>query len=458
MQGKQVLVVGMARSGVAVAKLLAEKQAKVRISDTKSRAELPDFSTELNSDVIEWRLGEPAQELLEGIDLVVISPGVPIDAPVVKAAQLQNIPVIGEVEAAYRLGQGNVVAITGTNGKTTTTSLVGKIFENAGQVTYVVGNIGNPYSSIALNSKASDWAVVEISSFQLESVDSFRPHIAAVLNITEDHLVRHKTMETYINLKKRIFENQQQSDWLVLNSDDAIVRDFAASAKAKVVFFSRTQAVEFGAYVKEGNIVFCADGASRKICAVDEVRIPGPHNLENALAATAIAMAADIPAPVIRHTLRIFGGVEHRLEFVRSLGQVRFINDSKGTNVDSTIKAVDSMGEPTVIIMGGSDKQTDFAALCKRIATSNIKHAVLIGETARQIDEALKGAGFDQITHCGYDFDLAVHTAYRLAQPGWNVLLSPACASFDMFDDYEQRGKVFKEIVHRLSELTGRTS
>ncbi len=451
LSGKRILLVGMARSGIAAAELLKKHGATPVLNDRKKES---DFGTDLDglkAIDCEFRLGEDPVALLDGVDGLVISPGVPITAPVVLAAKERNIPMVGELELAASLLRSPYVAISGTNGKTTTTTLVGKIFENAGRITHVAGNIGYPVSAVALNDRAEDMTVIEVSSFQLESVQTFHPRVAALLNITEDHLNRHGTMDEYIRLKKRIFENQTAADFAVLNMDDPELVKMAHDLKAQVAFFSRTQPVENGAFVENGKIVWQWKGARRVICDVDQILIPGPHNLENALAAAAMTCALGVPAPVIRHTLMSFTGVEHRIEKVRVFQGVTYINDSKGTNVDSTIKAVQSMKAPTVILLGGYDKHTDFMPLCREmIASGQITHAVLLGETARQIREQLEEAGYTAITRA-YSMQDAVDKARALAVTGGNVLLSPACASFDMFRDYEERGVVFKEIVNRLS-------
>ena len=292
--------------------------------------------------------------------------------------------------------------------------------------------------------------VAEVSSFQLETTETFHPLSAAVLNVTEDHLNRHGTMEVYTGLKRRIFDAQDESNFAVLNYDDEICRKMAKGLKSQVLFFSRQHEVEQGAFVRDGKIVVRIGDDEKNVCCAEELRIPGPHNLENALAAAAVAFSRGVPAPVIRQALRTFPGVEHRIEFTRELGGVRYINDSKGTNVDSTIKAVQSMKAPTVLILGGYDKHVSFDALAEEIVkTPLIENCVLIGVTANQIEEALKKAGYTNITHAG-SMREAVEKCRALSHPGGNVLLSPACASFDMFEDYEQRGRIFKEIVHKL--------
>ncbi len=448
---KRVLVVGMARSGIAAAELLLHHGAVPILSDSKKQEAFAGDLDVLKNTACEFRLGEDPVKLLEDADLVVISPGVPVDAPIVLTAKDKGITLVGELELAFALMQGEVLAITGTNGKTTTTTLVGKIFENAGRQTYVAGNIGYPLSSVALQSKKDDIVVTEVSSFQLETTKTFRPKVAALLNITEDHLNRHGTMAQYTRYKQRVFENQTEQDIAILNLDDPAVAKMAPKLKGRVLYFSRTQTVENGAWIEDGKIVFTLDGLKSPICDADRVLIPGPHNLENALAATAMAAAMGVPAPVIRHTLQSFTGVEHRIEKVRVFQGVVYINDSKGTNVDSTIKAVQSMRSPTVLILGGYDKHTDFMPLCKEIVTSGqIDHVVVIGQTAKQLRLQLEEAGYLAVTSA-YSMEEAIDKARQLAVAGGNVLLSPACASFDMFRDYEQRGEVFKELVNKLT-------
>ncbi len=450
LNGKKILLVGMARSGIAAAELLHKHGATTVLNDRKKESEFGTELDHLKAIGCEFRLGEDPAALLDEVDGLVISPGVPINAPVVTVAREKNIPMAGEMELAALLLKSPYVAISGTNGKTTTTTLVGKIFENAGHVTHVAGNIGYPVSAVAMEDRAEDMSVIEVSSFQLESIETFHPRVAALLNITEDHLNRHGTMSEYIRLKKRIFENQTAEDYAVLNMDDAELMKMVPDLKAQVVLFSRTQKVENGAFVEDGRIIWQWKGARRIICDIDQILIPGPHNLENALAATAMTCALGVPGSVIRHTLQSFTGVEHRIEKVRVLRGVTYINDSKGTNVDSTIKAVQSMKVPTVILLGGYDKHTDFMPLCREmVASGQIAHAVVLGATAKQIQEQLEEAGFTAITRA-YSLQDAVDKARVLAVAGGNVLLSPACASFDMFSDYEERGRVFKEIVNKL--------
>ena len=447
---KKVLVVGMARSGVAAAQLLVKHGAHVIINDNKTKEELGEALAPLAGLPVEEKLGVPAAQVLDGVDVMVISPGIPDTAGFVVKAREMGIHVTGELEMAYQLAPGEMVSITGTNGKTTTVSLLGEIFKNAGRVTHVVGNIGYPYSQAALEARKDDMFVCEVSSFQMETAEEFHPKAAALLNITEDHLNRHGTMEEYTRVKMRMFRNQTAEDVAVFNADDPALEPLVSQVKSKVMLFSRKGEVEQGAFVRDGQIVIRWNGAEKPVCGTDEVRIPGPHNLENALAAACMATAMGVPAPVIRHTLRTFKGVEHRIEFVRELEGVRYINDSKGTNVDSTIKAVQTMPRPTAIILGGYDKHCDFTPLVKEmLASPYIKEAVLIGVTADQIENTLRACGFEGI-HRAETLKDAIDTCRGLSGEGWNVLLSPACASFDMFSDYEARGRIFKELVNEL--------
>ena len=453
-EGKRVLVVGMARSGVAAAQLLCKHGACVTVNDSKTREQLGDVLSPLAELPITWALGCPAMEVLPGQEVLIISPGIPDTAPFVQKAKADGVYVIGEVELASQLTPGELVAVTGTNGKTTTVSLLGEIFQNAGKTTHVVGNIGYPYSLAGLTSKREDVVVCEISSFQMETADTFHPHVAALLNITEDHLNRHGDMATYTAMKMRVFRNQTPEDYAVFNADDPALEPLIPQVKSRVLCFSRKKEVEHGAFVRNGRMFVRLDREEKPVCDVSEIRIPGPHNLENALAAACVAAAMGVPAPVIRHSLRTFAGVEHRIEFVRELDGVRYINDSKGTNVDSTIKAVQTMTRPTAIILGGYDKHCDFTPLVREMLLSPMmRETVLIGVTAKQIEDTLLHEGYPASRiHHAQTLEEAVDTCRALSHEGWNVLLSPACASFDMFSDYEARGRIFKEIVAALKE------
>ncbi|MBE5796523.1 MAG: UDP-N-acetylmuramoyl-L-alanine--D-glutamate ligase [Clostridiales bacterium] len=449
--GKRVLVVGMARSGVAAARLLNKAGAKVVINDNKTAEQLGEALAPLAGLDIETRLGCPAGECLDGIDAMVISPGIPDTAAFVVQAKDAGVYVTGELEMAHQLSSGEMTAITGTNGKTTTVTLLGEIFRNAGRTTHVVGNIGYPYSAAGYDSADADMFVCEVSSFQMETAETFHPRCAAFTNLTEDHLNRHGTMENYALTKMRMFARMTEDDVAVFNADDPALTPYIPMVKARVMLFSRKAEVESGAFVRDGMIVTRFRGVEREVCPSKDVFIPGPHNLENALAAACMATACGVGAEVIAQTLRTFRGVEHRIEFVRELEGVRYINDSKGTNVDSTIKAVQTMDRPTAIILGGYDKHSDFTPMVKEmLASPYIREAVLIGVTADQIERQCRENGFTRLHRAGTLQD-AVEQCRSLSAEGWNVLLSPACASFDMFPDYEARGHIFKEIVNALA-------
>ncbi len=450
-ENKKVLVVGMARSGVAAVQLLRANGAVVTVNDSKTEEELGDSLSVLEGLQIERRFGCGAMELLEGKDVLVISPGIPDTAPFVVRAKEMGIYVIGELELAFQLSRGTLIAVSGTNGKTTTVSLLGEIFRNAGKMTHVVGNIGYPYSLAALVSKKDDVVVCEVSSFQMETADCFRPHVALLTNITEDHLNRHGTMEVYTAMKMRMFRKQGSEDYAIFNADDPGSKGLRKQVNSKVMKFSRKREIREGAFVRNGSIIIRMNGEERVVCPVREVRIPGPHNLENALGAVCAAAAMDIPIPVIRYSLKTFKGVEHRIESVRVLDGVEYFNDSKGTNVDSTIKAIQTMTRPTVIILGGYDKHTSFDPLSEEMVRhpDTMREAVILGDTGDQIEQSLRRNGYEHITRVA-TMQEAVDRSRELAQNGWNVLLSPACASFDMFKDYEERGRIFKKMVMEL--------
>lgn len=443
---KNVLVIGMARSGIAAAPVLKSLGARVTLNDSKK--ELSGLEN-LNKDDYIFRLGMAPDSLIDENDLIVVSPSVPLNLPYAEKAKAQGKEVIAEIELAYRLCKGDTVAITGTNGKTTTTTLTGEIFKNAGRGTFVVGNIGEPYIAHALEAKKGDVMVTEISSYQLEGIKNFHARAAALLNITEDHMIRHKTMENYIAAKKRVFLNQTKDDYSVLNYDDETVRNMKDGVTGTPVMFSRLSELKEGVFVKDGYIVFAFNGKNEKVIKTDEIRIKGPHNLENALAATALTMLMGVGAGTVAHTLKTFRGVEHRIETVCTKDGITYINDSKGTNPDSTVKAIQTMTEPTVLILGGYDKGGSFAPVFEAF-TPKIKHTVLIGATAQRLKEAADSAGWKNYTVVNGLFEDGVNEARKHALSGYNVLLSPACASFDMFSDFEERGRAFKDIVNKF--------
>ena len=450
LKGKNVLVVGLARSGIAAAKLCAAVGANVTVNDLRGRDALEKALEDLEGIPVRCSLENDGAEEASRQDYLVISPGVPLTAPSVAAAKAAGVPVLGELELAARLCPAEYVAVTGTNGKTTTVTLLGAIFSACGKRAHVCGNVGYPMSQTVMECGRDDAVVVEVSSFQLETTHAFHPRAAAVLNVTEDHLNRHGTMDVYIGLKRHIFDAMDEKDAAVLNGADPIVRAMGEGLRAKKLLFSSRQEEAEGVFVRDGHMIVRTGGAETDICPIDEIRIPGTHNLENAMAASAIAIARGVDASVIRETLRTFEGVEHRIEFVREKDGVRYINDSKGTNCDSTEKAIDAMKAPTALILGGYDKHVSFDRLAEKIAKDeHIRVCVLIGATADQIEASLRKAGYPSILRAE-SLEEAVRLCEKNAKPGWNALLSPACASFDMFSDYEERGRVFKRIVRAL--------
>ncbi|WP_202931052.1 UDP-N-acetylmuramoyl-L-alanine--D-glutamate ligase [Aminipila terrae] len=389
---------------------------------------------------------------IDEIDMMVLSPGVPTELGFVRKAVEKGVEVIGELEIAYRVGNGNYVAITGTNGKTTTTTLVGEIFKNSKRKTYVVGNIGVAVISMAISAELDSWLITETSSFQLETIKYFKPKISAILNLTPDHLNRHHTMENYAAAKAKVFQNQDEEGYYIANYDDPA--SFALSKeckRARVVPFSVKQKLSYGAFIADGHIVIINDaGDLITLCRADELQIPGTHNLENALAAAAISYFAGIDPAVITETLRNFQGVEHRLEYCGQVDGVKFVNDSKGTNPDASMKAIDAMKNNIILIAGGYDKGSDFTEFIKAFH-GRVKHMVLLGKTAPIIKEQAEAVGFTSIT-MAKNMEECVGSAFKLAVPGDTVLLSPACASWDMYTCFEQRGEHFKNCVHGLEK------
>ncbi|WP_099187936.1 UDP-N-acetylmuramoyl-L-alanine--D-glutamate ligase [Tepidibacter mesophilus] len=447
LNGNNILLVGLARTGISTIKKLYEKGAKVTVNDIKDEEKLKDILNDLNEYDVKYVLGQHIEDI-SGVDLTIVSPGVPLNLDFIKKIKESNIEVIGEVELAYRLSKSFFIGITGTNGKTTTTTLVGEIFKKANKDTYIVGNIGNPVIDTVDKSNEDSVLVTELSSFQLESIKEFRPRISVILNITPDHLNRHKTMQNYINAKCRIFENQNNSDFTVLNYDCETTRGLGENCKSKVVYFSRKHILNEGVYVKDGIIVINLNDKEIKLMNISEISIPGSHNLENALAAVSIAAVYGLDMEVVKQVLKIFGGVEHRLEFVRQINDIKFVNDSKGTNPDASIKALNAYDNPIILIAGGQDKKSDFAEFTK-LFNEKVKHVVLLGETSNIIRESAIAQGFDNC-HKVESMEEAVEKAYELASPNDVILLSPACASWDMYESYEVRGNHFKNEVFSL--------
>ena len=448
LQNEKVLVIGIARSGIAVAKFLKEKGAEVILTDIKERVQLGTVVGELETAGITLVLGQHPEINKEELSFIVVSPGVPLTIEPIQKAYQQAIPIYSEVEIASRYAKAPIVAITGTNGKTTTTSLIGEMFENAGLKTFVAGNIGVPVIEKVEAFDQQDIIIAEVSSFQLETTKEFKPKVGVFLNLTPDHLDRHGNLANYTAAKAKVFANQDNNDFTVLNFDDQRVAALAKETKGKVIFFSRKHILEEGVYVEEGQIVVTVNGTTQVICPINDVKIPGNHNLENALAAVAAGISQGLETLVISNTLRTFGGVSHRLEFVAEVNGVRFINDSKGTNPDASIKALEAYPEPIVLIAGGKNKGSDFGEFADKIKVK-VKELVLIGQAAPQIKEAVENIGFTNI-HEAKDYPEAVKMANQVACPGDIVLLSPACASWDMFNSYEERGNLFKQVVNDL--------
>jgi len=446
LNGKRVLVVGLGKSGVASALFMKKHGAKVTVSDTKSGDELRNEIPVLLDNGITVETGGHGDRTFRGQDLIVVSPGVPVDAPPLEQARALGESVIGEIELAAQFLPGPLVAITGSNGKTTTTTLAGEIMAAAGFPTLVGGNIGTPAISLAERAKSDTVIVLEISSFQLETIQTFRPRVAVVLNVTPDHLDRHRTFEIYVDAKARIFENQQASDFAVLNADDPTCASMASRTHAELFWFSRHKEVQQGAWVNDGRIFFRDGKGQREILQVSDIPLKGAHNLENVLAAVCVSALMGCAAEKIRQAVHNFKAVEHRLEFVATIRGVDYYNDSKATNVDATIKALESFPANIHLILGGKDKGSDYTVL-NDLLRQRVTRVYTIGAAAAKIESQVKGA---EIVHAE-TLENAIRKAYGVAQQGDVVLLAPACASFDQFKNYEHRGKVFKEIVRALS-------
>lgn len=452
-KGKYVLVFGAGKSGIGAAGLLLHEQAKVILYDGNAKQDPEEIRRKLNAGAdVEIILGELSDEVLDRLELVVLSPGVPADLPVVLKMKEKEIPVWGEVELAYRVGKGEVLAITGTNGKTTTTSLLGEIMKAYREDVQVVGNIGTAYTSVALDTTEDTVTVAEISSFQLETIEKFHPKASAITNITEDHLNRHHTMEEYIRVKERITENQTMEDVCVLNYEDEVLRAFGekliAEQKVQVLFFSSLRVLQDGIYCQDGTIWLAENGEREPVVRTDELKILGQHNYENVMTAVGMAYYAGVPMDVIRKAVCAFQGVEHRIEYVCEKNGVVYYNDSKGTNPDAAIKGIQAMNRPTLLIGGGFDKQSTYESWI-RAFDGKVKYLVLIGETREKIAETARREGFHEIL-MAENLEEAVKICADKAEPGDAVLLSPACASWDQFDSYEQRGDLFKEYVRAL--------
>src|SRR5437588_3951426 len=446
LNGKRVLVVGLGRSGVASALFVKSRGAVVTVSDAKSEDQLREEIPALLDQGIAVETGGHGERTFQNQDLSVVRPGVPVDAEPIMQARALGQNVIGEIELAAEFLQGEIVAITGSNGKTTTTTLTGEILASGGLKTLVGGNIGTPAISLVDQATPESVTVLEVSSFQLETVRTFHPNIAVVLNVTPDHLDRHRTLSAYVDAKARIFENQQPDDFAVLNADDPTCVELGGRTRAHVFWFSRKKEVETGAYVGNGRIMFRRNGAKVEVIPVNEIPLKGAHNLENVLAAICCGALLGCDAGKIRAAVRNFKAVEHRLEYVTTIRGVEYYNDSKATNVDATIKALESFPAGVHLILGGKDKGSDYTVL-NELLRQRVRRVYTSGTAAEKIRSQIKDAA--EVVAAG-SLDSAVKQAAASAQSGEVVLLAPACASFDQFQNYEHRGRVFKELVRGL--------
>lgn len=447
---EKYLIVGAGRSGIDAAKMLMQLGESFVIYDGNEQLDTKAVCEKIGTDNIRFLLGKCSAQDFQGIEICVVSPGVPLDTEVMKTVCAAGIPVWSEIELAYRYDKGTVLAITGTNGKTTTTSLTYEIVKAYNENTLLVGNIEIPYTGLALDSKQGGYTVAEISSFQLETMRSFKPHVSAILNITPDHLDRHKTMENYENVKKSIAKNQDEKDFCVLNYDDKVLRAFAPQLKCKAVFFSSKEELENGVYYKDGEIILAENGKKTVVVRTDEVNLVGVHNFENIAAAIAITASAGVPLAIIREVTKKFVAVEHRIEFTAEKKGVKYYNDSKGTNTDAAIKAIDAMPSKTVLIAGGYDKKSNYDEWISHLH-GKCKLLILMGQTRENIAAACDKAGFKPYVFVE-SMKEAVALASEKAESGDCVLLSPACASWGMFKNYQQRGTMFKELVRALED------
>ncbi len=450
LRNKKVLVVGTGISGAAAMKLLDCQGAQILVLEGNEKADREELAARLPRNIqYDLILGELPGEKMDGIALAVLSPGVPVEQPFVAELEERGVPVWGEIELAYRYSKGRLAAITGTNGKTTTTALTGAIMKEFYKEVFVVGNIGLPYTEYALETTEESVTVAEVSSFQLETVYSFRPDVSAILNITPDHLNRHHTMERYVEAKSHIAQNQGWDQVCVMNYEDPWLRELADRMPADVFWFSSQSRLERGIWLEGEEIFYREKGQETiRVCSIHDMKLLGVHNYENVMAAVGIAAHLGVPMDCIRRAVADFDGVEHRIEYVREVDGVKYYNDSKGTNPDAAIKAVQAMTAPTIVIGGGYDKQSSYEEWIASFQ-GKVKALVLLGETADKIEAAARQAGFQEIIRVN-TLEEAVTESRNRATPGDAVLLSPACASWDMFKSFEERGDLFKEYVNKL--------
>ena len=445
-KNKKVLVAGSGKSGIGAADLLKKVGADIVIYDGNEKINKGDVLAKLqNADNVEVIIGELSKEVINSVNLMILSPGIAIDAPFVNEVRDAGVPIWGEVELAYVISKGKLVAITGTNGKTTTTALVGEIMAAYYKDVKVVGNIGNPYTTTAFEATDDTVTVAEISSFQLETIHKFKPDVSAVLNITPDHLNRHYTMECYTNVKMSIAKNQDKDQPVILNYEDEILRKYAPKLHNRIIWFSSKQELENGIYLEGKNIICSQNGKKEIVTTTEDTTLVGIHNVENIMAAIGISISMGVPNDVIKEAIRKFKAVEHRIEYVTTIDDVIYYNDSKGTNTDASVKAIQAMTRPTILIAGGYDKNVSFDDWAKELK-GKVKCLVLLGQTSNQIVETVRKYGFENIIFTE-SLEEAVEECRKNAEPGDAVLLSPACASWGMFDNYEQRGNMFKELV-----------
>ena len=450
-KNKKILVIGAGISGFAAAKISKKFGADVVLSDAKLEKDIKFDFSELREVGINLVFGPQTENLLDGVDMIILSPAVPVKIPIVQAALKKNIPVISEVELAFDLAKSEIFAVTGTNGKTTTVTLLGLLLETAFNKVGIGGNIGTALSEVALEVGEGGAIAAEISSYQMEATKNFKPKVSAILNITPDHLKRHGSMEVYQAMKEKIFAQETEKDFLILNYDDELVREIKNHAACKVFYFSRKIELDEGAFVKNNSLVIKFGGKIFELCTIDELGIKGGHNVENVLAASMIAFLAGAKTEKISEVLKKFQGVEHRIEFVREIGGVKYYNDSKATNTDSAIKALETFDGHIILIAGGDDKLTDLTDFFKLI-NERVDNLILLGDAAERFKNFAIEHNFDaeKIFNAGYSMQKAVEIAKNIAHAPQVVLLSPACASFDMYDNFEERGKDFKNIVNNF--------
>ena len=444
-EGKKITIAGLARSGAHSVKILAGRGALVTVSDIKPAKDLSEFTEMLSGVNYKLEAGGHTEESFLGADLLVVSPGVPLNTPLFEKVRAKGIPVIGEIELAYSLLKGTFIGITGTKGKTTTTTLAGLILSRGSTKVRTAGNIGNPLASL-VDGEPDMLYVLELSSFQLETIKTFKPYIAAITNVSEDHMDRYKSLQEYIEAKAMIFRNQTRNEYLILNANDKYTPLYTSMAARNIIYFSSKTELEEGAFLKDGYITVRFRGGEYRIIKASELLIKGMHNVENAMIASLIGVLMRVTPSVIGEVLAKFEGVEHRQEFVAEVNGVKFINNSQGTNIDAVEKSFLSYANPVIAIMGGRNKGSDFAKLAGTVK-EKVKKIVLIGEAKKEIRAAL--AGSTKLADAA-TMEEAIRKAYKSAEPGDVVMLSPACASFDMFKDYRDRGIVFKEAVLKL--------